>query len=373
MLAIADEARGQQAVERLERARRANRRILAAMQQLQGLGGELDLANAAGVQLQVDASDIRAGAFGRGRSCGDRPTSGVAPRSMHELCNLAEDVGTDVARMDERRQAAQHGPSDLRIAGDDPRTQPRLSLPRSSVAFVVGLGRVDGHRKRASSTEWAQPQVHPKERAIGPLALEHANEHPQLLVQDEQWASIVARPSRVLRIVEIVGVDEHQIDVAEEVELRAAELAHAEDDDPVGDAEVAQPRLGARCGERGKICADLLERCVLDLASRQTQVLAGADPPEGLVGPVSTHGVFELGDERVVSCGRDERGLEDAASVGNELQQPGRVSTLVQQAAQGARQWPGCEHGIGQPGGAKERTMRVGSARQLAQRGVPRR
>src|SRR5690606_2881952 len=110
-------------------------------------------------------------------------------------------------------------------------------------------------------------------------------------------------------------------DVAEEIELVAAELPHAEDGDTIRDTEVPQAGLDARTGERGQVRDDLFEGGVLDLFSCQAQVLSGSNLPERFVGAQPPDGLFDLGDERLVLERWCVLRLEHALAFGRELQE----------------------------------------------------
>ena len=245
-------ARGERR-ERRARVADAQPRLAPPSHDLQRLDDELDLADPAGAQLHVVAR--------------------VAPRRL--LADLAVDVAQAGVRVVVEVLAVDERPDDrvellLRHAGQRARLEPRIALPGAALRHQVVLERRVRHRERPALAVGAQAHVDAEHESLGGRVVDRRDQAPtepveELAVRDD------ARPGGLA----FLRVEEHEIDVGRDVELAAAELAHADDDQRLGRAAVRAEglavdgdELAARgldggidrdLGEGGHRAADLAE------------------------------------------------------------------------------------------------------------------
>ena len=203
--------------------------ILAAVQQLQKLDHELDVANSTVARL-----DLKIGAARRDRALFDPPLQRLDLRDL---------AGTQVAAVDERGDGLDKRASQAEVAGDRTALDQGLPLPGSTPGLVVAQGRVQRTGQRTLFAVGAKPHVNPVGNAPRGVFGEQPDDlgsHPceELGVRDD------SRP----RGPAILVVEEDKIDVGAVVQLSAAELAQAQDDEPGGAA--IGPRRGRRTGPR---------------------------------------------------------------------------------------------------------------------------
>src|SRR5205823_10277315 len=149
------------------------------------------------------------------------------------------------------------------------------------------------HRERPPSAAGAEAEVEPEAEPVGG----HVAQGPRHLLAETREELAVRAAARVGAVA---LVDVHEVDVGAVVELAAAELAHAEDDEsprplagPVGaplgrETRARRVRRGVddRLGERGELAHRLLDR-------RETEQIAPADPEE-LAAPVAAQPGMQL-------------------------------------------------------------------------------
>ena len=187
---------------------------LAATDELEHLRGEFDFADAARPQLDV----VRHLA----------------------TCDLAADLHVQVADRGEGAEievfAEHEGPHDLHqfvvsAAGERARLDPGITLPRPPLRHQVVFQHRVAHRERAGFAPRAQPQVDTENIAVGGVLPQRGGE---LAPQADEEFVVGKRADRGGRIVgrgvAFLRVEIDEIDVGRHVELKAAELAHADHD-----------------------------------------------------------------------------------------------------------------------------------------------
>ena len=238
-------ALGQQAQGGAGRAL-AQGRIASAADQLEYLGQELDLADAAAPQFYI-----------------------VAALGMQALLALhfGADLGVHGAdRVDhaEIEVTAEHeGPHDgvqrrdiFRLAGDGARLDPGIALPLAALDDQVFLHHAQAGRQRARFAVGAQRHVDPEREAI----LDHLGQgriqappqaHEEFMVRQLALAGS-GRGLAVFR------VDEDQVDVGRHIEFAAALLAHGQHHQVLraagflaGRHAVAGDQFGGEAGDMG--------------------------------------------------------------------------------------------------------------------------
>jgi hypothetical protein len=284
MFVVGDQPREQQAVERGERAARAQSWTLAGVDQLQRLHEELDLANPAFAVLEVEPRSRGEAlvAPSRARARVDE----LALDAQVERAHVVADRRRRVAREHERRQYLHDLGAEREIACALVGLAPRLALPPSAESFVVALERVERARDRAFRAFGSQPQIDAKYHVVfGDLAERARDLRAQL-------REVLVQRQRAGRAV-VGRVDVDHVDVRREIELRAAELAHADHAQrrvaldavvvDVAGRPVARGQLAAAFGDRG------VEARVGEVGELAADVrfepfeLAGAEPDQ-LVG-----------------------------------------------------------------------------------------
>ncbi len=240
--------------QHLERGARAQSRIAPAADQLETLRDELDLADAAGPELDV-AREVAA--------------RDLLPDLRVELAHRVDGAEVEVLPEHERlRDLRELGTHPLVAAGDHARLDPRVPLPLPSLCDEVLLERIEARGERARVAPRPQPHVDAEHLAVGGHVRERADD-PLAELHEEL---VVRQPVRGLALVR---VDEHEIDVGGDVQLAAAELAHPDD----------QQILGARRTRR---------RAVLGVHPRPVRGERRGERDLGEVG----HGAGDLGERR---------------------------------------------------------------------------
>ena len=167
------------------------------------------------------------------------------------------DVAQTVVGVEVEVLAKHEGP-DQRIelvvarAGQRARLEPRVTLPRAALRDQVALERRVGNRERPALAVGPQPHVDAKHVAVCRDVVEGADDAPA-----EAFEELAVREHARTVGLAVVGVDEDEVDVRRDVELAAAQLAHADNDEVLRDAVlVARRRRGSRAarghGVRGR-------------------------------------------------------------------------------------------------------------------------
>ncbi len=113
-----------------------------------------------------------------------------------------------------------------RGAGDRARLHPGVALPVAAVLLQVVLERAEVHGERARLAERPQAHVHAEHEALGGARIEQ----PDQRLAEAREVLLVRDLARAVGLAAL-GVEEDEVDVRGEVELAAAELAHADDDE----------------------------------------------------------------------------------------------------------------------------------------------
>ncbi len=227
-----------QAEQGLERVPLAQPRVVAAVEQLQGLHDELDLADAAAPELDVAGAPVAGPAAGQ-----------LAVDLTLHPADRRDHGRVDTGAIDDFADQLHEPDADALVARRHPRLEQRLALPRRRPLAVVGLVALDRQREGADASLRAQPHVDPEDVALVGHRLDDLDDlaaHAAEVLAVGQAA--LARPRRLA----LRAVDEHEVDVGRVVQLLAAELAHADDGQRRLDAGVVArgAEAGARIGVR---------------------------------------------------------------------------------------------------------------------------
>ena len=278
----------------------------AAPDELLGLGEELDLADAAAAELDVVAVDLDAAAAAMGV---DLALDRVDVLDRREVQMLAPDEGP---------QHGDEGVAGLDVGRDRTRLDHRRALPVLTHAFVVGFGGIDREGEGCRARIGPEAQIGPEDVAVAGALLHHLHQIARHAHQPLLQARRIGRPHA------LVVVKHDQVDVARVVELAAAELAHAEDDEAgMRDRPVAVVE-GEESG-RGRAAQEALGRAV----ERELGVFA--EPGRHLLERPEAGDVREPGQEGGAPSTVPERRLERLA----RLLRAGRQPRLVEHPAPG--------------------------------------
>ena len=147
---LADPAGGSQRIQCRPRASRSEGGVASTVDQLMGLGEELDLADAAATQLQIVAGLRNAG-------------------TAVLIANAVGQPADFIDRTEIKASAPHEGPDMVKklfagcnVASTGPRANESRPLPRQCRAFVMGDGGVQRNGKRAHFRCGAQAQIDPE-------------------------------------------------------------------------------------------------------------------------------------------------------------------------------------------------------------------
>ena len=194
--------------QRLEQAARLQRGLAAAADQLERLHDELDLADAARTELDVVLQLA--------------PLDLARDQLLHVAQRL-EHAEVEVAAEDERPQHVAVQVVERRRAMHRPRLHVGVALPVAAVLLQVVLEGVEAHHLRARLAERPQAQVHAVDEAV----LRHRAEQLRHASAEPREVLLVLQRPRAVGLA-VLGEQEHEVDVGREIELAAAELAHAQ-------------------------------------------------------------------------------------------------------------------------------------------------
>ena len=270
-----EQAAGGEAGEHLQRRAHAQRRVPPGAHQLQGLGDELDFADAARAELDV-VDELAA--------------RDLAPHFIVQASHRGERGEIEVLAIHERPH---HGLQRLVLrAGDRAGLDPGVAFPFAALGDEIILQRVQAGHQRAAFAVGAQAHVDAKHEAV---RVDFAEYRDEALAEARE--EFVRRERRRAVGLAFLGVDEHQVDVRRHVQFTTAQLAHADDDEFLrgtrGGPRHPVPRLQlpaspvlrhpqARLGKRGHGAADLGERGRAGQVARhgaQEHTLAQAPEP----------------------------------------------------------------------------------------------
>jgi hypothetical protein len=233
--------------ERVERFEAPHGRFLRAMNQLQILHDELDVANGALSQLHLAVEPAG-------------PFEIRLDLLFHQPHAFAHRFGGGV--VDQRFDAAQELGPQRPIAGDDPRFEVRLFLPQPGVVRHVRQVRI----QRRDQFAGPAPRTEPHVDAVHEPDVRYVRER---LDQPLSHAPVHAGAA---------GGHEQQIDVGTVIQLLAPQLAHRDDRQAVGrdlriGAGLPQARLHQRIGQQRQ-----LHRHAAQV--EQAEKIADADPQQ---------------------------------------------------------------------------------------------
>ena len=200
---------GGQGGERVERRRRAQARIAAAVNHLLRLGEEFDLANPAAAALDVIAR-------------AERLDLGIMiAHPQADAANFVDHAEIERAAPNERFDRIQKALAERAVAAAGAGADEGGSLPRQSGRFIISDRRAHRQHDRSDLGRRAQPQVDARDITVGGALLEQfdqtaADPHRGL-------AGVVALTPRHRRGI----VKQNQIDVGRIIELAAPKLARA--------------------------------------------------------------------------------------------------------------------------------------------------
>ncbi len=198
-------------VEGLERVGGADPRVVAGVDQLEELHGELDVAQAAAALLDL--------------ALGQPLLRDLLLRPGLHHADLADGVGVEPLRPHVRLGRLDERPAELGVAGHRPGLDEGLELPVRRPLVPVGPVGVEAPRQGAGPALGAEVGVGAEDDAVG-RRLGHGGE--------QVAGDPLGRGAAPL-------VDEEDVDVAGVVELPPAELSHADDGHPPA---VVDGRLG---------------------------------------------------------------------------------------------------------------------------------
>jgi hypothetical protein len=260
-----------------ERVARSDLSDGAAVEELEELNDELDIANSAAARLHVPFRDAR--------------VLGVLLDLSLEPLD-AGDVGeAQVAAVDPRPQVMQIFLAEVEVAGDRPGLDVGLPLPRAAAGVVVGQRVIDAHHERPLPAVGSQPHVD----AVGKTQLGRFGDQANHFAGDPLGVFGTVAVRRAV-VAGGVLVEHHQVDVAGVVELPAAEFPQGEHDESrrlraaavagrllLGDLPEGEVDGGFdhRVRHIGNLPRDLRDRVALhDVAVGDPQRLAAFEPAE---------------------------------------------------------------------------------------------
>ena len=230
-----------EAVERRQGFQLPHMGIFAGVNELEHLADKLNLPDAATTEL-----DVGAGRFG--------------------LVQAALDPGFHILEVFDRREieiAPKHKRLHLgnetlpqgQVSGNRPSLEQGRPLPGLAPGFVIAQGIGQGIHHRAVRAVRPQAQVNPKHPPTGHLIAQRPGQFLGQVGKELAWCqAALAAPGGVPGIA-LVHID--QIDVGAEIQILAAELAHAKDDEAERPAvgrdglavQLTQPRSAVLVGD----------------------------------------------------------------------------------------------------------------------------
>ena len=198
---------GGQRGERVERRGDPQSAVAAAVDHLLCLGEEFDLADPAATALQVKTGAER---LDLGIMIADRQA---------DRADFVDRAEIERAAPDERVDRVEEVTAERGVAGAGARADERGALPRQRGRFIISDGGADGQHDRGHFGRGAQPQIDPRDIAVGGALLEQFD-HPSA-DPDRRFARVVARPAGHGVAVE----HKNQVHIGRIIKLAAAELA----------------------------------------------------------------------------------------------------------------------------------------------------
>ena len=198
-----------QQFQRRQQLARLQPRIAAAADQLEGLHDELDFPDAARPEFHVVLEVA--------------PLHFASDHLFHAAQGL-EHAEVEIAAVHERTQHVAVQVRLERLPRDDTGLHIGVALPIAAVLLQIGLERIETRRQRTAFTERSQAHVNAIDEAVRSGVRKQMDRPlPDL---DEVFG--VADGPRPVGLPAL-RIEEHEIDIGGEIQLAAAELAHAED------------------------------------------------------------------------------------------------------------------------------------------------
>ena len=208
-LLVGEAARGGEPTDRIDRAAGPHLRRVTAIQELQELDRELNVADAPTAVLDVAGIDPFT----------HRP---LLDPSLERLD--ARDVGPrQPAAVDPRGKLREQPLPQRLVAGHAAGLHPGLTLPRAAALIVILQHGIEAERRRSRRAVRPQPQVD----AVGGTEVRGVADQPHGLLHDTIEELLVRAGLRPLHTA-VGRMDEHEVDVAGIVELAPAELAECD-------------------------------------------------------------------------------------------------------------------------------------------------
>ena len=216
-----------EARQRAQRRRRAHLLVGAAVHHLQQLDGELDVAQAAGPELELSLGVV-------GGDVVEHPAT-------HRL-HLVDEAVALGRRPDQRADHLDVLPAERQVAGHRPRLEQGLELPRLRPALVVAAVAGEGAHQRARLALGAQVGVDRPDRALAGVVRADLHHRRGQLGGGAHGRLLVVALRRL-------GHEDH-VDVADVVELVAPALAHRDHGEPARATRTPPPWRGPRPARR---------------------------------------------------------------------------------------------------------------------------
>ena len=184
------------------------RLVPSAADELQRLGHELDFADPAGAELDV---------------VGEVPSQDFAAHFGMQCAHGRQRCVVEVLAKHEG--TADRLEFSVAAPGQRPRLDPGVALPLAAVRHEITLQGVEADGQGPCVAVRPKAHVHAEHKPVAGLFVEQRNdpaaEANEILVGGER-----SRPVGL----PLVGIDEYEVDVRGNIQLPAAELAHADDD-----------------------------------------------------------------------------------------------------------------------------------------------
>ena len=229
----------------LQRRPDLQRRVAAAADQLEDLGDELDLADAAGTELDV---------------VGHVLARHLAADLRMQVAHRVDGAEIEVLAEDEGAGDLLHQPDPLGLQVvalvHDARLDPGVAFPFAALRDEVVFQRIERADQRPGVAVRPQAHVDAEDLAVG---REFAEGIDQALAEAVEEVVVVdRRPATIAGRLAFLGVDEDVVHIGRDVQFASAELAHADHHQPLRPA-VAVERL-AELGR--ELAVDEIERDV---------------------------------------------------------------------------------------------------------------
>ena len=193
-------------------------RLLAGVEQLQGLRDEFDFADAAAAQFNIALQFARLHHL-------------VFQAGFHRR-HAAEGAFREGARITEGLDHLQKFRAQFRVAGHGARLDQHHPLPRLAPLRVIGFKTFQRAHERAGGGLRAEAQIHPVEHALrgqaadfGDHAFGQAREED---MAGQALAAVFARTRRRFENVPLLAVNKHDVHVGTVIQFLSAQLAQAE-------------------------------------------------------------------------------------------------------------------------------------------------